>query len=320
MTSPSVQKCAEPEEQHLVEDVATAPTEQPNDGIEDKENEKEEQEKDKEDEDDKQDDEKEDAEEPEEEQREEDEEVVAAVELEGCRPMSESLFETVGSSVAAEHKGMEGLQPSEAEEIVVGLVAAPDLLRRSRVRWLVVRLSHRVRTFLAQPSLHFLRLVSILRYFTALIEALPPSLLLHMLEPLLTPVYRCVSAFGQGSASTLPDVQTLEQVVQLEPAQQLEFLAQLGQACMDSLTNKMQDDGRSSELMQALGKVRKAVERRRTDRLQKKRLQVIVDPQAAALRKRSKNRRKLESRKRKTDEIIMKKKGGRGDAKARKIA
>lgn len=234
--------------------------------------------------------------------------------------MGESLFETVGTGVSADGQSMEGLAVRDASTIVVGTVPAVDLLRRSRIRWLVVRLSHRVRVFLAQPALHFLRLVSILRYFTALIESLPNPLLVHLLEPLLTPVYRCVSAFAAGSTSTLPDVQTLEQVVQLNPAQQLEFLAQLGQSCMDSLTNKMQEDGKSSELMQALGKVRKAVERRRADRLQKKRLQNIVDPQAAAIRKRSKNRRDKESKKRKTDAMILAKKGGRGDAKARKLA
>lgn len=88
---------------------------------------------------------------------------------------------------------------------------------------------------------------------------------------------------------------------------------------MDGLTEKMKDAGKSSDLMQALANVRKAVERTRTDRLQKKRLQSVVDPEAAAKRKRSKNRRKQESKKRKVDEIILTKKGGRGDKKARRL-
>lgn len=260
-----------------------------------------------------------------EEEEEEEEEITAGGDLEGCRPMSESLFETIGKDAPTEKESMQGphvalpgtsSMPSSSSANT-GAVPSLDVLRRSRVRWVVIRLSHRARSFLAQPPQNFMRLVSILRYFTALIESLPPALLLHLLEPLLSPVYRTISAFAPGATSSLPDVQTLEQVIQLNSTQQLEFLAQLAQSCMDSLTNKMQEAGKASELMQALAKVRKAVQRQRSDRLQKKRIQSIVDPEAAAQRKRSKNRRKVATRKRKIEEVIIAKKGGRGDKKAR---
>merc|ERR1719162_2297505 len=107
--------------------------------------------------------------------------------------MGESLFETVIGKAAGETRGISDASLSLQTGALAGaspLLGNADTLRQSRVRWLVVRMSHRARGFLAQPSQHFMRLVSILRYFTALAETLPPELLQLMLEPLLTPIYR----------------------------------------------------------------------------------------------------------------------------------
>jgi len=276
--------------------------------------------------------EEEDAENIEEESDEEEEEQAAAAaagaEAEGGRKMGESLFETVDGRGVGETQSssdaplsIRGGPATLTLSMPDSTLSKPDILRRSRVRWLVVRLSHRARAFMAKPPEHFMRIVSILRYFTALAETLPSDLLVPLLEPLLTPIYRCTSAFAVGSNwSTLPDVQTLDQMLQLTPAQRLEFLAQLAQTCMDTLTNKMKDAGTSSQLMQSLSKVRKAVERTRSERLQKKRVQTVVDPEAAAKAKRSKNRRKQAGKKRKMDDLIIAKKGGRGTKKARNLA
>jgi len=237
--------------------------------------------------------------------------------------MGESLFETVVGKSAGDIQSIAGASLSlQTGPLVVAspLTGSADTLRQSRVRWLVVRMSHRARGFLAQPSQHFMRLVSILRYFTALAETLPPDLLLLILEPLLTPIYRCMSAFSAGYYATLGDVQTLEQMLELTPAQRLEFLAQLAQTCMDGLNNKMKDAGKSAELAQALNKVRKAVERKRSDRVQQKRIQKITDPEAAAKRQRTKNKLKRASKKRKIDELITTTKGGRGSKKARNLS
>lgn len=276
--------------------------------------------------------EEEDAEKIEEESDEEEEEQAAAAaagaEAEGGRKMGESLFETVDGRGVGEAQSasdaplsVRGGPATLTLSMADSTLSKSDILRRSRVRWLVVRLSHRARAFMAKPPEHFMRIVSILRYFTALSETLPSDLLVPLLEPLLTPIYRCTSAFAVGSNwSTLTDVQTLDQMLALTPPQRLEFLAQLAQTCMDTLTNKMKDAGTSSQLMQSLSKVRKAVERTRSERLQKKRVQTVVDPEAAAKAKRSKNRRKQAGKKRKMDDLIIAKKGGRGTKKARNLA
>jgi hypothetical protein len=110
----------------------------------------------------------------------------------------------------------------------------------------------------------------------------------------------------------LPDVQSLEEALDLGASQRLEFLAQLAQALMDALSERLQSAGRSSEMATALSKVRKAVERRRTDRLQKRRLLPVLDPQASAQHKRVKQRKKKEGKKRKIQDLITSSKGSKG--------
>jgi len=191
-----------------------------------------------------------------------------------------------------------------------------QLLRRSRVRWLIVRLSHRARAYLSDPNRHFVRLVSIFRLFHSLLEFLSVDILSELMAPLLSPSYRCSTAFtARWNDSRLQDVQTLEQALNLGSAQRCEFLAQLAQTLIDGISQKMQEAGRMSEFNRALASMRKAVERHRADRVLKKRLKPVVDPTAAAAEKRSKNRRKVAGKKRKLEEMIQRTKGGRGKQK-----
>merc|ERR1712083_854246 len=144
--------------------------------------------------------------------------------------------------------------------------------RRSRIRWLIVRFSYQARSFLSQPSQHFVRLVSIFKFFAAFIKLSPNELLVPLLEPLLSPVYRCSSAFAPDGESNLPEVESLEQALTLDVNQRNEFLAQLAQTCMDVLSQQLQDSGQSSQFTQSLAKVRKIVDRQRSDRVRKKKL------------------------------------------------
>jgi len=251
----------------------------------------------------------------------------AGNELEGSRVSGPSLFEKVQEQqpeegVARTSTGTDGttdviaasapvnVEMGAPQEEVAATAPDGDAARRSRVLWLAVRLSHHARSFLAKPSHHFVRLMSIFRFFTALADSLPAGVLEPLLVPMLSPAYRCTSGFTAGYDSQLPDVQTLEQAINLSTSQRVEFLAQLAQMCMDTLSRQMQSAGRGARFAKALGHVRKAVEQKRADRAQKRKLQPIADPQAAAQAKRTKNRLKQASKKRKMEELIIKKHGG----------
>jgi len=235
--------------------------------------------------------------------------------LEDARQMASSLFDTVGGSSSSTSRPVEEALPGTATEPFTGDVA--ESLQRSRLRWLVVRLSHKSRGFLSNPSKYFVRLVSIFRLFTALVEQLSVDALAELLGPLLSPAYRCSTGFTSSWHSKLPEVTSLEQAVALNTAQRGEFLGQLAQTCIDNLSQKMQDAGRSSEFTRALGAMRKAVEKGRSSRVQKRRLMPVTDPQAAAASKRAKNRRKVAGKKRKMEELIQTTKGGRGKQKVK---
>lgn len=231
----------------------------------------------------------------------------------GERILGPSLFEQVQPPV-------EDDAPSKMSTASTDAIAADtSLLQRSRVHWLVVRMSQRTRSLLSRPSDSMVRLVCTLRYFTALAETLPVDLLVALLEPILSPAYRCTSAFaGWASSSNLPNVQSLEEALDLSPSQRLEFLGQLAQALTDALSERLQGAGRGSEMATALSKVRKAVERRRADRVQKRRLLPVTDPQASALQRRAKQRRKKDGKKRKIQDLIVSRKGSKGGTRVKK--
>merc|ERR1712194_793226 len=200
--------------------------------------------------------------------REEQHEYIAGGdELEDCRKAGPSLLETVhlvdrGGDPVSENIGQARnfVLPAEKASVqqvepTVGIATTHEMLRRSRVHWLLVRLSHEARLFLSQPSQYFVRLVCIFRVFSNMVSWLPEHLLVLLLEPLLIPTYRCSSAFASGAVSALPDVQSLEQALSLSTEQRLEFLAQLAQGCVDSLAKKLQNANHGAEYSQALVKV-----------------------------------------------------------------
>jgi hypothetical protein len=262
-------------------------------------------------------------------EEEEHEDEAGGNELEDGRKAGPSLFETVhlvnrGGDPVSENIGQAGNTSLPAEqasvqqvEPTVGIATTHEMLRRSRVHWLLVRLSHEARLFLSQPSQYFVRLVCVFRIFSHMISWLPEHLLVLLLDPLLIPTYRCSSAFASGAVSALPDVQSLEQALSLSTEQRLEFLAQLAQGCVDSLAKRLQSTNHGAEYSQALLKVRKAVERKRSDRLQKRRLLPVTDPEAAAKMKKAKLQRKQATKKRKLEETIISKRGGLGKTRVK---
>merc|ERR1712060_790611 len=126
------------------------------------------------------------------------------------------------------------------------------------------------------------------------------------------------SAFTVGASSNLPDVQTLEQAIGLNTAQRKEFLGQLSQMLIDAASGRMQTAGQGSVFATSFGKVCKAVDRSRGERRQKRKLLPVSDPQLAALQKRSKNKRKQASQKRKVQEMIVSKRGALGTTRVKK--
>lgn len=241
--------------------------------------------------------------------------VDGADEPEGERVSGPSLFEQVGKPAAAAQPSLDlsSLAAGRGEGQGPGAVDIEASLRRSRVRWLIVRTSHRARALLKRPSFGVVRLVSAFRYYAALVEALPVEVLIHVMEPIVGICYRCSSAFTPWPGeSNLPDVQTLEEVLNLSTSQKMEFLAQLAQGCLDTLTSRCQAGSKGPELTRALAKVRQAVDRRRADRHQKRKLLPIVNAEAAAIQRRARTKKKQEGKKRKVQEIIMTRKGGSG--------
>jgi len=226
-------------------------------------------------------------------------------------PVSENIGQAGNGSVHTEKASVQQVEPT------LGISTTREMLRRSRVHWLIVRLSHEARLFLSQPSQYFVRLVCIFRVFSNMVSWLPEHLLVLLLEPLLIPTYRCSSAFASGAVSALPDVQSLEQALSLSTEQRLEFLAQLAQGCVDSLAKKLQNANHGAEYSQALVKVRKAVEQKRSDRVQKRRLLPVTDPEAAAKMKKAKLQRKQATKKRKLEETIISKRGCLGKTRVK---
>lgn len=198
---------------------------------------------------------------------------------------------------------------------VLGDMPLVDRLRRSGVRGALVRLSHQIQGFQADPTQHYVRLVSWLRFSASLADQLPADVLEGLLRPLLAPAYRCSTAFR--SSGKLPDIVTLDQALHLDAKRRREYLAELGQSFIDRAGERMKDARKSSEFGQVLSSVRKAVEARRSERVQKRRLQPVTDPEAAAAARRGKNRRRVQGKKRKLDELIQATKGGRGKHKVK---
>merc|ERR1719235_2999620 len=98
--------------------------------------------------------------------------------------------------------------------------------------------------------------------------------------------------------------------MELSTKQRLAFLAQLAQSSLDALEQRLRAAGFEAAYSRALVRVRAAVTKQRTARAQRQRLAPIVNPEAAARHKRTKNLRRQEAKKKKVKEVIRKKKGG----------
>jgi hypothetical protein len=86
------------------------------------------------------------------------------------------------------------------------------------------------------------------RLCSSLVDHFPVEVLAQLLSPLLSPAYRCTSAFRGVS---LPDVVSLEQALALGPAQRRGFLANLAQSFIDATSEKMTAAGRAATFAQA---------------------------------------------------------------------
>ena len=86
------------------------------------------------------------------------------------------------------------------------------------------------------------------RLCSSLVDHFPVEVLSQLLSPLLSPAYRCTSAFRGVS---LPDVVSLEQALALGPAQRRGFLANLAQSFIDATSEKMTAAGRAATFAQA---------------------------------------------------------------------
>ena len=73
----------------------------------------------------------------------------------------------------------------------------------------------------------------------------PIEVLCHLLRPLLSPAYRCTTAFG--GAPSPPDVVSLEHALALAPAPRRGFLATLAQTFIDKLSEKMTAAGKAAD-------------------------------------------------------------------------
>merc|ERR1740121_1298805 len=134
---------------------------------------------------------------------------------------------------------------------------------------------------------------------------------------MLSPAYRCSSAFAATGSSNLPEVQTLEQALGLNTFLRKEFLGQLAQVLTDAITQRMQEAGQHAVFAQSFSVVRKAVDKARAERYQRRKLLPVSDPQQAALEKKAKNRRKLAQKKRKVQETIISKRGALGKTRVK---
>jgi hypothetical protein len=239
-----------------------------------------------------------------------------AADLEGNRYVKPSLYDSLagagdGSSAGGTKVadvgpggGLDGVAPAT-------MTNGEEAVRQSRVLWVVVRLSQQARRFMRQPTRHFVRIVSIFRFYTALAETLPAELLVPLAEPIIYAAYRYSSAFtASANESTLPDVQTLEEALNLNNRQQVEFLAQVAQSCLDAVNNHLQKGGRGTDYVTSLKKVRKTREKKRGERTQMQKLMPVTDPVGAAQFRKARMQKKKESRKRRFEAREIKFKGG----------
>ncbi|CAJ1353350.1 unnamed protein product [Effrenium voratum] len=224
----------------------------------------------------------------------------------------EALDEPEGARQGSVYDALAKTEAAKETQPIAVSGDVEDRLRRSRVRWLLVRWSHQSQGFQANPSEHFVRLVSWFRLCEFLAEQFPVEVLAHLLRPLLSPAYRCTTAFRGGA---LPDVVTLDQALQLRPVQRRAYLASLAQGFIDKVNQRLSDAGQGAHFAQVLNQVRKAVENKRQERVQKRRLQPAINPEAAAAAKKAKNRRRADGKKRKLEELIHTTKAGRGKQK-----
>ena len=79
----------------------------------------------------------------------------------------------------------------------------------------------------------------------------PVEVLCHLLRPLLSPAYRCTTAFG--GAPSPPDVVSLEHALALAPAPRRGFLATLAQGFIDKLSEKMTAAGKAADFAKVFG-------------------------------------------------------------------
>lgn len=262
---------------------------------------------------------------------EEEEEVAVGAELEGSRKMTVSLFEevegcraggdeaelaetgevnTVPLPVAA--PGVAGV-PGSGDAATAGDAAAVGEkgsdLQRSYLRWSVVRLSYNCRLFLARAPQHFVRLAAIFRLFHTLEAALPCDVLVKLLEPLVSAQLRCSTAFGHIEEAP-PDIRSMAQAMELGTKHRLAFLAQLAQQSLDALEQRLRAAGYEAVYARTLVRVRAAVAKQRGERKQREKMRPVVEPEAAARRKRTKNLRRTAAKKRAVSEVIRKHKGG----------
>ena len=273
-------------------------------------------------------------------------------------------------------------------------------LRRSRVRWLLVRWSHKTQGFQANPTEHFVRLISWFRLCTALVDQFPAqvwvlvaretvkSMVRHcyILFFLLPGSYRTYSShstwyhlvrnplslqatrkskpcpggftfapplvepsismhhsfqghgfarcglLGTGFGTECRPAKRFPRELGSKPAGQSQRQANIGResirvhCCAESSAQgcrKTEACGLKiqwltfSFLLKAPGSVRHDTNLVRQDRVQKRRLQPVTNPEAAAASRRAKNRRRAEGKKRKLEELIHNTKGGRGKIKVK---
>merc|ERR1712216_34144 len=193
-----------------------------------------------------------------------------------------------------------------------------EVLKRTYLKWTVVRISYQVRHFLAAAPQHFVRLATIFRFLNALIMTLPSAALAELLNPLLSSLLRCSTALA-NCGEPPPHVKSMADAMELGTRQRLAFLAQLAQHTQDALETNMRESGHQAEFAKVLGLIRGAVSKQRMERHQKKKLLPVTDPQAAAKRKLSKNLRRAESKKKKVKEMQLKRKGGVSSKKHRTL-
>lgn len=215
---------------------------------------------------------------------------------------SDTLFERVDSA----------LEPTALEEVVTPAVEPadlnPEVLRQTRVRWAVVRLSFTARGFLRKPQTHVVGLASIFRFFGALSSTLAPPLVESLLDALLSPLYRAI-ALGKGRGDVqVGDISSTGQLLSLSTAERLAFIGGLAQTVLDHIEQRL--GATNAAYAKALQHVRRVVTKLRRDRVVALKRELVADPEKAAKRKLQTNKKKAELKKRNLKEKIRRDKGG----------